>query len=316
MAFERRRQSIGTPDELKLVPVSYGLGDRNEVAKLVQQKTGENMQSLWMCLPLEEEEALPQREAACVADKVLQAYLAREEICQPVSVRVATRGTSPLRDGLVVDGTRLLGGNHRKEGNRENWKRFRAALESVVRKLERKLVKGDVHIGLSCHLSAAFAVGRFFHQASGWRPSFTSSHNDLVPTRTGARNGLQGNVERLEETGALVVDVDLIGHKAANDASRLVADMGKIGGRGSWTIERTGHLTSCDMAKWARLIGEAIRQAHADCRPKKIHVVLATPAVFAAALGHHMTALEADIVLYEHGSEGYRRSLVLKKEIS
>lgn len=316
MAFERRRQSIGTPDELKIVPVSYGLGDRNEVAKLVRQKTGECIQSLWMRSPLKDKRALPQKEAASVADEVLQAYLARKEICRPVSVEVATRGIAPSKDGLVVNGTRLLGGNHRRVGSRANWRRFGKALESVVRRLEERRAKGRVNVRLSCHLSAAFAVGRFFHQASGWQPSFRSSNNELVPARTGANNELQGAVDRLSETGALVVDVDLIGRKAANDASRLVADMGTIGGRGSWTIEPNRDLASCDMAKWARWIGGAIQQANADYQPKEIHVVLSTPAVFAAALGHHMTAMEANIVLYEHGSGGYRQSLVLGKKLS
>ena len=316
MAFERWRRCIDDPKRLIIVPVSYGLGNRDKVAGLVRQETGEDISGLWTCSPLEDMDALPQKEASYICNKVLRAYMAQRQIGEPVSMAVVTRGAARLHDGFVINGVRLLGGDRRKRGGEEDWKRFLTALESVVRGLEKRGAKGNVQVRLNCHLSAAFAIGRILHQASGWHPSFRSSLDELLPAGRGDRNGLSGDMERSGETGALVVVVDLLGHKASRDANRLIADMSRLGGRGSWTSGQTEELNPFKMAKWARWISGRIRDGHADTRPGEIHVFLSTPATFAAALGHHMTAMEADIVLYEHGDNGYRRSMVLEKDLA
>ena len=314
-AFRRERLEINSKDRLIIVPVSCGLGDRESVARIVREATGEDLLGLWTVPPSHDTSMLSQEDAREVAEETLRAYMGRLEIGPPVSMAVGTRGSGRSSRPVVVDGRRILGGRHRRPGSRHNWRRFHMALDFVVAQLEEVGLAGDVDLELSCHLSAAFATGRVFHQASRWRPVFRSAHSldRLVPTREGSGSGLVGGLEPLREQGVLVVDVDLIGHDVDQGVGELIRTMGPLGARGHWTVKCGRQVSSDEMAKWAQWIGHCIRRARAEVRPSEIHVVLASPVEFAAALGHHMTALEADIVLYEY-SGGYRPVLRLPGE--
>ena len=45
--------------------------------------------------------------------------------------------------------------------------------------------------------------------------------------------------------------------------------------------------------------------------PQRIHITMSAPAAFAALLGHHLTALNADILTYELDDDRYTNSLTL-----
>jgi len=317
-ALDRRRREVNSHIRLIIVWVSCGLGDRENAARIVREATGEDLSGLWTVGPSNDTGMLSHEEAGRVAEAAFRAHMGRLEIDRPVSIAVGTRGNVRSSRPVVVDGRRLLSGRRRKPGSEGDWRRFHRALEFVVAQLEEVGLAGDVDVELSCHLSAAFATGRAFHQASAWRPVFRSSRNldQLVPAKEGSMGGLAGGFERLREQGALVVDIDLIGHNVAqgtNDLIRRTID--QLGGRGSWVVEPSRLVASEEMAKWARWIGHRIRKASAEIRPSGIHILLATPVEFAAALGHHMTALGADTVLYEY-SGGYRPSLHLAEDVS
>ena len=303
-ALQRRRASLGSGEERPIViPLSHGLGDRTAASDKIRKLTGEHVNSLWSYWLDQDEARITQPEAAEVASRCLHAFLSAQPLIPPVNLNVATRGSSPMFDRLTIDGTRLFG-EERKPGFPEAWTRFVAALSSVERQLKSVYGGGKIRVNLACHLSAAIATGRHFHQASGWSPEFATRHGFATPSPGKETAELMGALDRYGASGDLIVDIDLIGHDVADRASELARYL-DAGGRLS--LYRTGHadLSPQEISQLARCVAERIRDGHAKLRPAVIHVALSAPAAFAGLLGHHLSALQADIVSYELGSEGY-----------
>ena len=310
-ALERRSQNLDAQGRSTpiFIPAAHGLGNRDEASRTFQSKTGVPINSLWTSQWLDQNTPhITQPEAAALADQALRALLEQEPAQPPIETYIATRSAPPEPLRFTVDGTRLLGGD-RRPGDPDSWLRFHAGLRSLVELFESHCA-GAVSVHLACHLSAAFAAGRMFHQASRWSPCFITKSCRVAPTTQEENSDLQGNPDLYSEHGDLLVNVDLIGHDVARSSSDL-ASLLSLGGRLSLSRTSTHQMSPMEIAVAARCTATKVRSVHADLRPKNIHLTMAAPAGFAALLGHHLTSLEADIVTYEFADYKYHRALVI-----
>jgi hypothetical protein len=311
-ALARRRTNLGTAgvDKPIVILVSHGLGDRAAASTTIRELTGESVDTLWGRWLDQDTNHITQAEAADVAAGALRAFLRAEQPKPPIELLVATRGTTPPGRRFTLDGTRLLGGK-RKPGKPVDWDRFLAALDDVRANLEAMCGGGDIRINLACHLSAAFAVGRAFHQATRWSPVFASRHGDVTPAAIAATDCLQGDLDPYAETGDLIVDIDLIGHGVGNRASELISRLPHPGARLSLSVHSEADFCAEMVACLARETANRVRTAHAKVSPNRIHVMMAAPTAYAGLLGSHLTALQAAVTMYELGEAGYVEALTL-----
>ncbi len=316
-ALQRRRRNLGTGGSAKplLILLSHGLGDRSTASETVRRLTGEQIDSFWGTWLDQESGHIAQAEAARVADGALRALLQQESPAAPIELSVVTRGTAPAAHRFTIDGTRLFGGE-RRSGDPADWARFRAALQSVADLLASASGGGEIRIELACHLSAALAVGRTFHQATRWKPIFLGRHGESKPVAEGSMEGLTGGLDHISNGDDLIVDIDLIGHDVMARADRLAAELSQPAvGRLSLARVERADLSPEEISRLARATADRIRGAYVDLRSTRIHIVTAAPAAYVALLGHHLTALQADLHLYEPNSGGYIRAMELPQVI-
>ncbi len=302
-ALRRRRQNLKprASDTPVVVPIAHGLGDRAAAAETIRQHTGEDIASLWTTWIDQATTHITQTEAAIVAAHAL-ASMANDLPCE---LFVATRGTAPPPVACTVDATRLLGGD-RTSGEPTSWARLQPALRDIEQHLAANSPDHSITIDLRCHLSAALATGRVFHQATRWSPTFTTRGDPTQPTTAAPKRFLDGDFDHYNEAGDLIVDIDMLGHNVADLTDTLAAELPPAGGRISLTRRRPhGDLTTGEIAHAARWSANLIRNAHATLRPSTIHITQAAPAAFAGLLGHRLTALNADIVTYELDVDRY-----------
>ena len=312
-ALRRRRENLspGRPDRPIILPLAHGLGDRTAAGDLLRRETGESFGSLWGPWLSQDTPGILQDEAANVAELALSALLKRDfSDTQIAEIAIATRGGIPPPQLLTIDATRLVGGD-RRPGAATDWTRVMAAMQSVTTSLDSLRTGRDIRIGLACHLSAAYAAGRTFHQASRWRPSFDSRHGGTVPATSPAGSVLLGGFDQHSDAGDLLVDIDMLGHGVGELTDRLATDMPQLGGRLSLTVGTSADLNPIQIAASAYDAATRIRTAHASLRPHRIHLTMAVPAAFAALLGYHATALSSDVVVYEFDDNRYVPAVVV-----
>jgi hypothetical protein len=315
-ALRRRRDNLtpGRVDSPIILPLAHGLGDREEATEILQSATGEDFASLWRGEWLDQTTPhITQSEAARVADQALRALLTREPPENPLTLHVATRGSTPPAHIFTVDATRLLG-LERRPGTPPDWIRFWQALRSVCGLLEPYAGDGAVHIRPACHLTAAFAVGRTFHQASRWTPTISTRHGDATPAPTSLDvGGLMGGFDQYAESGDLLIDIDLLGHDVAAMSDQTAQSL-RLGGRISLRRTSRDDLTPDNIAQIARYVADQARTAHATLRPPRIHLTMSTPAAFSVLLGYHTTALQSDIITYETDGSRYTEALTVPRD--
>lgn len=306
-ALRRRRENLepGAVDTPTVLPLAHGLGDRSTAAETIRQQTGEDVASLWTTTWLNQTTPhITQLEAASVAANALDAATSGRSSDATSELFVATRGATPPSRRHTIDGTRLLGGD-RTAGDPGEWTRLFAALTDVERHLSATSHDHSIIIDPRCHLSAALATGRIFHQATRWSTTFTSRNGPVEPLSTAPSEYLNGNFDQYNETGDLIVDIDFLGHNVGDRTDQLAADLPPAGGRISLSRKNPdGDLSSDEIAHAARWSANLIRKSHAKLRPTTIHITQAAPAAFAGLLGHHLTALNADITSYELDHDG------------
>ncbi len=312
-ALRRRRENLkpGVVDTPVILLLAHGLGDRSTAAETIRRHTGEDVASLWTISLDQTTPHITQQEAALVAENARKALTDRQPPAVPIDLFVATRGTTPPPRSLSVDGTRLLGGDRNMVGT-ASWTRLLDALNGVAAVLAATITDHRVTIDLRCHLSAAFATGRVFHQATRWLPTFSTRHGPIGPADDDLESRLQGEFDHYNEYGDLIVDIDLLGHNVADLTSQLAASLPPVGGRVSLVRRDSGSdLLPAEVAGSARRAANLIRKAHAVLRPSKIHLTQAAPAAFAALLGHQLTALDADVTCYELDGAQYTAALTV-----
>lgn len=305
-ALRRRRRNLrpAALDVPIVVPLTHGLGDRHEAAEIIRRHTGENIASLWTTSLDQSTPGIIQPEAALVADKAFNALHCDESTPPVTELHIATRGTTPPARCLTIDGTRLLGGT-RQAGQPSDWERFLAALRYVMTTLDSLHRSHEIRVDLRCHISAALATGRLLHQATRWSPAFATRHGDVNPAISDASHRLNGSFDQHNESGDLVVDIDLVGHDVAAQTDELASRLPPVGGRISLSHRDTSDLSPGQIASLARRAATTIRSAHAIVQSDTIHIAQAVPAAFAALLGHHLTALSANLQSYELEDDCY-----------
>lgn len=311
-ALQRRRGNLspGRVDTPIILPLAHDLGDRGEASKTLHDATGEDFGSLWRGEWLDQTTPhITQWEAANAADQALRALLTREPPEGPITLHIVTRGPTPPPHRFTIDGTRLLG-IARRPGTPTDWSRFWAALRTLSDGLQTQAGGGTIRIHPACHLTAAFAVGRTFHQAGRWVPTISTRLGDATPASSSLGIDLTGGFDQYSESGDLLIDIDLVGHNVAAAASRLAQNI-KLGGRISLRRRSADDLTADDVAQMARYVADQARAANARIRPTRIHLALSTPAAFVVLLGYHMTSLQSDIITYEDDASSYTETLTL-----
>lgn len=268
-AMQRRRRNLGTGKDYPIVrPLAHGLGDRAESAEVVHSITGEHIGSLWGPTWLDQSSTeISQEEAASVAEGALRAVLTRDQQNGPLTVAVATRGNAPAGVGFTLDATRLLGGE-RRAGEPADWVRFFSALGSIVRGLELVGPPRTIRLDPRCHLSAAVATGRCFHQASGWSVVVPTRHGDVQPASVGDASLIAGGFDPLGESGDLVVDIDLLGHNVGALTTSLMTGLPGVAGRLSLSRVQTREDPTVDVrpqtAPGRSFFGRSIRVGRVD----------------------------------------------------
>jgi len=312
-ALRRRRTSLGDGKGGKpiIILLLHGLGDRQAASETIRQLTGERVDSIWSTWLDQDTDHITQAEAADVAESALRALLERDGQVQPIELFVATRGTGPPSRRFTIDGARLFGGD-RRPGDPSNWARLAAAVQSVRRHMEAVAGGGPLRIELACHLSAALATGRTFHQATRWKPTFVTRHGEATPATHSNGGDLKGDFERHAESGDLIVDVDLLGHNVSALTDETAGRLPPAGGRISLRRAGSGDLSAEEISQLARTTADRIRKGHATLRPNRIHLAMSAPAAYAGLLGHHLTALEADIVTYELAGGAYTVAMTVR----
>jgi len=311
-ALRRRRQNLigGQPDVPMIVTIAHGLGPREEAVESVRKHTGEDIGSLWSPVWLDQTtDRLTQSEAAAIAEHAAMSLLTLQRPSSPIQLNIATRGTTPRPVRFTLDATRILG-NERRPGSPIDWARFHAALASITESLNRSETR-SIRLELSCHLAAAYAAGRSFHQATGWQLTVPTRHGDVTPAASGDGLPIRGDFDQYRETGDLLIDIDLLGHNVASGADNIAARLLPLGGRISLSRDTSDDLMPLEIATLAHKAAAIVRSSHAALRPRTLHVMIAAPAAFAALFGYHLTALNAEALLYEFGPGGYTEALTI-----
>ena len=311
-ALRRRRRNLnpGALDKPIIVPLAHGLGDRHEAAETIRRHTGDDIASLWTTWLDQSTPGITQPEAALVTDKAFTALQGDEFTPTVTELHIATRGATPPAHYLTLDATRLLGGN-RQSGHPTDWNRFFAALQHVIATLDSLNRTPTIRVDLRCHISAALATGRTLHQATRWAPTFATRHGDVAPATSEHGQTLNGDFDQHNESGDIIVDIDLLGHDVAAKTDELASRLPPAGGRISLSRPDTNDLSPERIARLARWAARTIRSAHATARPDTIHFTQAVPAAFAALLGHHLTALGANLTSYELDGDRYVPTLTI-----
>ena len=305
-ALRRRRHNLkpGTTDSPIIIPLSHGLGDRDEAAEIIRRQTGEDIASLWSVWLDQTTDSITQSEAAEAAKRAFEAVNRDQSSPAVTHLYVATRGTNPPDNYLTIDATRLLGGD-RQAGQPADWSRFCDALRGVVAILDRVNGDSSIRVDLRCHISAALVTGRVLHQATRWSPTFATRHGDALPAATDSGFELSGSFDQYNESGDLIVDIDLLGHDVAAKTDELASRLPPVGGRISLIRQESDDLSPEQMAGLARWTADLIRRAQAAVQPEAIHFTQAVPAAFASILGYHLTALSANLTSYELENNRY-----------
>ena len=112
------------------------------------------------------------------------------------------------------------------------------------------------------------------------------------------------------------VEIDLLGHPVHEMARELLRRR-SVSIRGRLQVSWLGayDFTPEQTSAMADSVAQELRAHVSATRPRAVHIMCATPADFATLLGHRLTALEADIQLYERSADVYAPSLLIPAEL-
>jgi hypothetical protein len=315
-AMQRRRRSLADGGAARPVvaAITHGLGDpRSEAPTVVRETTGEDISSLWNMALDQSTEHITQLEAADLASRVLSALLAPASgQDQEIVVTVVTRGTGQPSTFLTVDATSTLGGAEHRPGDPQDWRRYFQALRDIESALAAWGPARRLRIDPRTHLTGAVTIGRVFNQSGHWDLQVVGRAGTAGLSDAAAHDQLAVTWERIGAGHDMAIHIDLLGHPVSELATQLARSLPPLAGR--LDIARrdpTGNLTSTDVSDMANVAASAIRRAVTDTRAQNLHLFVASPAEFAVLLGHRMTALHADLHLYERTGDSYVPTLLI-----
>jgi len=314
--MQRRRRSLADvgPPRPVIAAVTHGLGDpRREAPDAVRQATGEEISTLWTMELDQSTERITQPEAANLASHVLSAVLVpASDEDQEMDITVITRGTGQPPTFLTVDATSLLGGADHRPGDPQEWRRYLQALRDIEATLAACRTTRRLRVDPRAHLTGAVAIGRIFNQSGHWNLRVVGRAGTAGLSKSDNHDQLAVTWERMGDERDVAVHIDLLGHPVSELATALARTLPPLAGQLDITRrDPTSSLTSADVSDMANVATTAIRRAVTDSRAHHLHLFMATPAEFAVLLGHRMTALHADLQLYERAVDSYLPSLVI-----
>lgn len=305
-----------------IIPLTHGLGDpRTQAPERVRRATGKDISSLWTPVTLDQSTtSITESEAAAVGLALLAALLAPGAdplTDDPIEVLVVTRGEGQPPAFLSIDGTNLLGGATNRPGEPAAWDRYLPGLRDLESVLARWTERRQLDLRIRAHLSAAFAFGRVFNQAAGWRPEMEGRHGRVSPSTEIDHEELRTSLDKGGRPGDLSVEIDLLDVRVSDLAAGTLMHLADPA-TNRLCIWREGHqsdLLPNDVAAMASGAAIAIRDAVFDLRPARTHVFCASPVEFAVLLGHRLTSLHTNLHLYERDGVGYVPSLIIPANV-
>jgi SMODS-associated and fused to various effectors sensor domain/TIR domain len=301
-----------------IVPLTHGLGDpRTEAPERVRRATGKDISSLWAPVILDQSTAaISEIEAASVGRALLEALLVPgvdPPTKDPLEMLVVTRGEGQSPSFLSIDGTNLFGGVTNRPGESGSWNRYLVGLQDAQIALARWTQRRQITLRIRAHLSAAFAFGRVFNQAAGWRLDIEGRHGRVTPSDQTEHDGLKISLDKGGGVGDLSVEIDLLDVQVSDLASGVLMNLDEpIANRLCiWREGQQSDLLPNDVASMASSAAIHIRDSVFTLRPSRTHLFCASPVEFAALLGSRMTSLHTEIHLYERDGDHYVPSLVI-----
>ena len=317
-SMQRRRQpaSSGTGRRVVVLPIPKRLGNRSEAADRVVQQTGEDIGSLWVRSARTDKADLSLSEASAIAHEALEATLSPGPRAVPdqIDVVFVTRGHGQPPRFLTIDATSLVGGT-RRAGKPKDWERILRALGETERMLARTSTR-ELNLVVKAHITGAFAVGRVFNQAGGWRLSVEGRYGSVQPSPLQAGDNLAVDTDPQGRGGDLSCEIALVGQpvfEMAREAIRAFAL--NLSERLQISIRASGDIGSETASLVAAEAAFVLREHIAAKRPPRTHIFCASPADIAVLIGYRLTALGTDLHLYEPEGDTYRLALVIPSNV-
>ena len=318
-AMQRRRQPT-LPNEgrpLVVLPIAKRLGSRSEASKAVFEKTGEEINSLWVQSVKLSEPCLGVSEASDVAAEALSATLAPEALSvpSPVPVVFATRGAGQAPRFLTLDATSLVGVS-RRAGSQGDWGRILNGLRDVERILAKTHTR-DIDLIVRAHISGGIAIGRVFSQAGGWRLSVQGRYGLVKPSPLGTAHLLNSVIDPQGRGRDLTFELSLVGQPVFDMAREAVQSRSlPLSERIQLSARTSGEFDSKASSLIAAEAAWILRDRVAAVRPPRTHVFCASPIEVAVLLGYRLTSLNTEVHLYEREGDEYRLVLVLPSDLA
>ena len=300
-----------------IMPLVHSLGDpRTDAMDRVRGATGRDISSLWMPIVLDQStEQLTQAEASLVAVAMIEALVHTHiDRLEPLELSLTTRGAGQVPAVLSVDATSILGGVDPRPGRTADWIRYHRGVGDLERTLAAETRDRKLLVVPRAHLTAAFAIGRTFHQAAGWTLVVPGRFGDTSFDHGGSTDAVEVSVDLGVLKGDVAVELDLLGGVGVSAlAAAVLAEAPRAASTRVVARRRAeGELHPPDVAAAAALVAREVRAVVHDRRPSLVHMFCAAPVEFAVLVGCRLTSLHAKVQLYERDGERYLPSLVLE----
>jgi hypothetical protein len=232
-------------------------------------------------------------------------------------LQVVTRGTPAACDGLSVDATSFLGGEHPQVGHPAAWERFHQGLLDLERALRAHGQRREVELTGRAHLTAAVAAGFIFRRPTGWLLSVCADDGACYPLSAASEHDAlrvspqPGN----PEASFITAEVNLLGRPMDPLVDAVLASLGRPSLRLRIEHANEGQYIPCnELAAMASATACAIKTTAAERQAETAHLFLAAPFAFGVFLGAELNALGGFIQLYELAQHAYHPSLELESK--
>ncbi|MBF6619982.1 MAG: toll/interleukin-1 receptor domain-containing protein [Patulibacter sp.] len=296
-----------------VVLLAHGIGkDRVEADQTVAGRLEASFQTTWSGTFAEDPGPLAVPVAQDAARDLLKSVFGRGRGVSDGGweLLVATRGTTPHFEGLVLDATALMG-RHREVGSHDDWARVARGLSDLQTALGAHSARRAIRITPQTHLSSAILSGLNFSRAGRWKLSVATQDDEtIVASYERALVGVTAvpPTDGAPDDRRLFVGADLAGRDVAGSVNRLTRRDGALPGQ-TLLFERGAQaprMTGDEIASTAAAIAWAIRQACDKYQPERLDLFLAVPAAAAVLIGHELDTLDVPIGLWEHEAGEYR----------
>lgn len=310
--FRRARDRSRSGTCPRIYPVAIGIGDDRET---VQQATWEQLRfdfsAYWIdsvFINFDREDAA--EVARCALNHVFPADTGPTD--DGWRINLISRGSPSSFEGLKIDASLVFGGSVSEVGTAEDWERLHCAVTDVEAVLRAHGPRRRVVLTPQCHLPAALMFGWVFRRNAGWTFSVMQGEMGCATDVQDSAPVLDFEVEDGSFDsggGRLAISLDVVG-RSIDSAVRHSYQQPPRGYLWcSSTIQ--GDLNAAQIGAAAVEASDQIIARRDDYRPSSLDVFLATPAAFAALVGHRLGAIHCSIDLFEVHKETHEYSKVI-----